>query len=246
MSHLRLRITLNKGKRGISLDKLEKFVQDMRQFLTSMGEDIDLTEPNAWEGVDFHNHSLEFTSEYPLPVDTPKLARFNGAIISLGRSEFPPSLRASTSEHFFDMAALLDVGELADMAVFGDDGNAIPFEISRRTATVARFIDVLPYRETSGAIQGRIHSLFKASQPPHFMLRELSTGNLVKCVYGADDYPAIVEALQNPDQVLHVRGTVVTRTRERSIDHVAVKHILLADSYGFDDVDKFLRQRTTQ
>ena len=37
MSYLRLRITLNKGKRGIPLDKFENLVEEMRKFLSSMG-----------------------------------------------------------------------------------------------------------------------------------------------------------------------------------------------------------------
>ncbi len=246
MSNLRLRITLNKGKRGISLDKLEHVVEELRKFLSSMGDDISLVDPASWAAVDFKNGSLEFTSEYKHEVDTAKLTRFNGAIVALARSEFPQSLRPTTSEYFFNVASLLDVTETADIAIFGEDNTPVSFEISRRTATLARFIDVLPFRETVGAIQGKIHSLYKESRPPHFMLRELSTDNLIKCVYDVADYPAIIKALENKDQVLHVRGAVVTDTRERNIEHLTVKHILLADSYGFEDVDRFLRPGKTQ
>lgn len=246
MSYLKLRITLNKGKRGIKLDKLEHIVEEMRRFLSSLGDDIELTEPTSWVGMEFVNSSLGFTSEYEYQVDTPKLARFNGAIIALAKSEFPSSLRPATSESFFNMAAMLDVDEIADVGVFNEDGTVMPFEISQRTATLARFIDVLPFRQTEGAVQGKIHSLYKESKPPHFVLRELSTGDLIKCLYEIDDYPAIVKALENKDQVLHVRGTVVTDTRERNIDHVSVKRILLAEQYGFADVEKFLRTGKAQ
>jgi hypothetical protein len=246
MSYLRLRMTLNKGKRGISLDKLENIVEELRKFLFSMGDDIDLVEPTSWAAVDFKNSSLEFTTEYQQQVDTVKLVRFNGAIVTLARSEFPQSLRASTSEHFFNVASMLDNDEIADVAVFNEDNAPVAFEITRRTATLARFIDVLPFRQTLGAVQGKIHSLYKESRPPHFMLRELSTENLIKCVYGVDDYPAIIKALENKDQVLHVRGIIVTDTRERNIEHLTVKKILLADSFGFEDVDKFLGLGKTQ
>jgi hypothetical protein len=239
-------MTLNKGKRGISLDKLEHIIEEMRRFLSSMGDDIELTEPTSWVAVDFKNSSLEFRSEYLHEVDTPKLARFNGAIITLAKSEFPPSLRASTSESFFNMAGMLDMSETADIAIFDEDGTPVPFEISQRTATLARFIDVLPFRQSEGAVQGKIHSLYKESKPPHFMLRELSSGNLIKCLYEVTEYPAIIKSLEDRDQVLHVRGTVVTDTRERNIDHVRVKQILLAEQYGFEDVEKFLRMGKTQ
>ena len=241
MSQLRLRITLNKGKRGISLDKLEKVVEEMRKFLVSLGDDMELTEPASWVGLDFHNGSLALTSQYQPEVGPVKLERFNSAIVMLAKSEFPPSLRPSTSEHFFEVASFLDVDEIGEIAVFNEDDEPVPLEITPRTATLARFISVLPYRETIGSVQGKIHSLYKESKPhPHFMLRELSTDNLIKCQYEESEYPAIVKALEVKDQVLHVRGRIVTDTRGRSIHHLRVEHILLSDPYGIEDVEKFL------
>ena len=246
MSHLRMRLTLNKGKRGISLDKLENVVEELRKFLFSLGEDMQLTEPTSWVGVDFRNSSFEFTSEYQLDVGVEKLGRFNDAIVMLARSEFPQSLRPTTSEHFFEVADFLDEDETADLAVFGADDEPIPLAISKRTAILARFINVLPFRETVGALQGKIHSLYKESKEPHFMLRELSTDNLIKCVYRERDYQAIVDALEVREQVIHVRGVVVTDTRKRCIDHFRVDSLFLAEPYGIEDVDNFLRARKTQ
>jgi hypothetical protein len=247
MSYLRLRITLNKGKSGISLDKLEKVVEELRKFLVSVGDDMELTEPASWVGLDFHNGSLEFTSQYQQDVGPVKLDRFNGAIVMLAKSEFPPYFHPSTSEHFFDLANFLDVDETAELGVFDEDDKVVALEISRRTATLARFISVLPYRETIGSVQGKIHSLYKESKPhPHFMLRELSTDYLIKCQYRESDYPAIVRALEVKEQVLHIRGRIVTDTRGRCIHHVSVEEILLADPYGIEDVEKFLRGERTQ
>jgi len=246
MSLLRMRITLNKGKRGIALDKLENIVEELRKFFVGVGNDMELTEPTSWVGVDFRNSSLEFTTEYQVSVDTAKLARFNGALMTLARSEFPPSFDPATSQHFFEVAGLLEPDEVAEIAVFNEDNTIIPLEIGRRTATLARFIDVLPFRESIGAIQGKIHSLYKESRPQHFVLRELSTDNLIKCIYELDDYPAIVKALEVKEQVLHVRGLVVTDTRKRNIEHIRVQRILLADEFGIEDVDKFLRIGRTQ
>jgi hypothetical protein len=246
MSYLKLRITLNRGNRGIALDKLEHVVQEVRKFLVSVGEDMQLVEPSSWAGVDFKNSSLEFVNEYQLEVPEPKLARFNDAIIALGRSEFPPSLRESTSNQFLRVADCLGHEEVAELAVFAEDGTPITLHLSKRTALLARLIDVLPFREALGAIQGTIHSLYKESRPTHFMLRELSTGDLVKCLYEKSEYPAVVQALRVPDQVLHVSGTVVTDTRERCIKHIRVKEIVLAEPYGFEDVEKFLRGDATQ
>jgi hypothetical protein len=247
VANLRLQIELNKGKRGISLDKLEKVVQEMRRFLESMGDDIELVEPASWVGVDFANGSLRFASEYPHVVAPPKLARFNDTIIALAKSEFPQSIQRSTANKFFQLASILEQDETADIFIFNESKVPIPMQISQRTATLARMIKVLPFRETIGSIQGKIHSLYKESKPhPYFTLRELSTGNLIKCEYEIDVYPEIIRALGVIDQIIHVRGAVMTDTRGHSIHHVKVSQIVLANPYGYEDVDKFLGANGTQ
>lgn len=241
MANLRLEIELNKGKRGISLDKLEKVVQEMRKFLESMGDDIELAEPESWVGVDFTNGSLGFSSEYAHGVASPKLNQFNDAIVALARSEFPQSIQRSTANKFFDLADILEQGETANIAVFDEYQTPVPMQISQGTSSLARMIKVLPFRETIGSVQGKIHTLYKESKPrPHFTLRELSTGNLIRCDYEADVYPIIVQALGVNDQVLHVRGDIMTDTRGHSIHHVKVHEVKLADSYGYENVEKFL------
>ncbi len=247
MANLKLQIELNKGKRGISLDKLERVVEEMRRFLASIGDDIELVEPASWVGVDFTNGSLGFVSEYTDAVAPQKLARFNDAIIALARSEFPQSVQRSTANQFFELASTLEQGETVALSVFDESDAPIPIQISQETATLARRINVLPFRETIGSIQGKIHSLYKESKPhPYFTLRELSTGNLIRCVYEINVYPAIIRALSVIDQVIHVRGAVMSDTRGHSIHHVKVNEILLADPYGYEDVEKFLGANGTQ
>lgn len=240
MANLRLMIELNKGKRGISLDKLEKVVQEMRRFLESMADDIELVDPESWVGVDFTNGSMGFAGEYPHDVAAPKLARFNDAIVALARSEFPQFIQRSTANKFFELAATLEQGETAEILVFDERQTPIPMHISYETYEVARRIKVLPFRETIGSVQGKIHSLYKESRRPHFMLRELSTENLIRCDYEVDAYPEIVRALSAIDQVIHVRGAIMTDTRSHSIHHVNVSEIKLAEPYGYEDVARFL------
>jgi hypothetical protein len=246
MANLKLKIELNKGKRGISLDKLEKVVQEMRRFLESMADDIELVEPESWVGVDFTNGSMGFAGEYPYEVATPKLARFNDAIIALSNSEFPQSIQRSTANKFFELAAVLDRGETAELEVFDERNTPIPVQITFDTYEVARRIKVLPFRESIGSVQGKIHSLYKESRPPHFTLRELSTENLIRCVYEPDVYPEIIRALSVSDQVIHVRGAIMTDTRGHSIHHVKVSEIKLAKPYRYEDVERFLRANGDQ
>jgi hypothetical protein len=246
MSYLRLRIVLNKGRRGIPLVKLERIAEEMRKFMVDLGEDIDLTEPTEWVGVDFINSSLGWTTEYSHEVDAGKLGRFNDAIGALARGKYLPSLRDSTSSRFFNLAKALDPEEIADLEIFADDGTPEQFELSRKTAFFAQSPELPPFRESIGAVQGTIHAFHMASKPPFFQLRELSTGNLVKCFYSPDDYDAVLQALKIRSQVVHIRGRIITDTRERNIDHIAVTQILLAERYGYEDVAKFLNSGKPQ
>lgn len=247
MSHLRLRVKLNKGKRGISLEKLEKIVAETRKFLVSIAEDLDIGDPSSWVGVDFRNGSLSFTNESHTTVNEVQAERFNESIIALARSEFPPMTREATAEQFFKVAASLDADERAKIGIFPVSSKPAKWlTISRGTAVLARPEQQLPYRQTIGSIQGTIHSLFKESRESFFYIRELSSEYLIKCFYGADDYPAIVRALQVRGQVLHVHGLVVTNTSTRSVKHVQVDRIVLADPFGFEDVERFINEGTTQ
>ena len=241
MAHIKLKIEVNKGKHGVSLDKLEHIIQEMRRFLVSMGDDIELINPGEWVSADFTNGSLGFVTEYPYTVAPQKLQVFNDAIITLAKSEFPPSIRKSTANGFFEFAETLEQGEVAGLAIFDENNVPALMEISKETGTKARLIKALPYRRTQGAVQGKIHSLYKESKPdPFFYLRELSTGHLIKCVYVSKDYLDIVKALALAEQVMHVRGTVVYDTRAENIHHIDVQRIQLADSYDYEEVKKFL------
>lgn len=246
MANLRLRIQFNKGKSGVALNKLEHVVESVRLFLASLGEDIELLDPAAWVGGDFKNSSVQFVAEYPRPVDVGKLERFNDSVLALGRSEYPPSVRPYTANQFFNLASVLDSEEIADMAVFSENGDVIPFEVSRKTATAAQSLNLLPFRETLGSVQGTIHSWYREAKPPYFVLRELSSRDLISCLYEPDDYAAIYKAMAGLEQVVHVHGIILSDTRKHKISHVRVKNMILAEPFGYEDVEKFLRTSRAQ
>ena len=246
MANLKLRVEINKGKTGISLDKLQHVIESIRRFLISLGEDIELIDPNAWVGGDFKNGSLQWVNGYPREVEGAKLARFNDAIIAMGRSEYPPSVRPYTANQFFHLASVLEPEEIADMAVFSENGDEVQFEVSRRTASLAQSLNILPFRDNLGSVQGTIHSWYREAKPPYFVLRELSSRDLITCLYEPDDYPAIYRAMEIRDQVVHVGGMISTDTRKHQIRHVRVKNLILAEPFGYEDVEKFLRTSRAQ
>lgn len=247
MSYLRLRVKIQKDKRGVSLEKLEKIVSETRKFLVAIGEDLELGDPSTWVGVDFRNGSLSFTNESSSNANQSQLSRFNESVIALGRSEFPAATRESTANQFFKVAASLDVDEAVQFGVFPVDKPRPKWiTITRKTALLAEPQGLLPYRETLGSVQGTIHSLYKESREPFFYMRELSTESLVKCFYDPQDYALIVEALEIKTQVIHVRGVVMSNTQDKSIKHISVNNIVRAKTFDFEDVEKFLHASRPQ
>lgn len=247
MSRLRIRISMNKGQRGIYLDKLEKIVSETRKFLASMGEDIEVTDPNAkWIGLDFRNGSLSYTVEYPYQVKTEQQHRFNAGILSLVKGQRPPFLKTETASQFYHLPEILDQREKIKIGIFPNGGNRLKWlEVSKNTAVIARqsLTDSIQY---IGAAQGRIHSLYKEIKQPFFYLRELSSGALIKCFYDTDRYDLVARALQFQEQIIHVHGRVYASMIGRTIDHIDVDDILTPKPFGLSDVDDFLQSKEVQ
>jgi butyrate kinase len=92
-----------------------------------------------------------------------------------------------------------------------------------------------------GGIQGVIHSVFFGASPAHFQLRELSTGELVKCVYSSrKQYDELANVLKQQNVVIHVYGTISTDCVNRQIEEMRVEKIVLADSFSKEDFDRFI------
>ena len=92
-----------------------------------------------------------------------------------------------------------------------------------------------------GGVQGIIHSVFLGSSPPHFQLRELSTGELVRCVYSnRRQYEELASALKHQNAVVHVFGSIKTDLVNRRVDELRVDKIVPADTFSRDDLDRFI------
>jgi len=86
-----------------------------------------------------------------------------------------------------------------------------------------------------------IHSVFFGASPPHFQLRELSTGELVKCVYSSrKQYDELAAALKQQNAVVHVYGTIKTDLVNRQIEELRVEKIDLTDDFSKEDFERFV------
>src|SRR5260370_17738515 len=91
-----------------------------------------------------------------------------------------------------------------------------------------------------GGIQGVIHSVFFGASPAYFQLRELSTGELMKCAYSSrKQYDELAVVLKQQNAVVHVYGTIKTDLINRQIEELRVDKMELADTFSKEDFDRF-------
>ena len=101
--------------------------------------------------------------------------------------------------------------------------------------------DVQAVVRSHGGVQGVIHSVFLGASPAHFQLRELSTGELVKCVYSSrKQYDELAAVLKQQNAVVHVYGIIRTDLVNRQIEELRVDKIELADTFSEDDLNRFI------
>ncbi|MBK8122740.1 MAG: hypothetical protein IPK54_04085 [Dokdonella sp.] len=211
--NLRLRIELNKGRHGMPLSKLAQVCQETTRFLNLLCEDLDLPQPKAgWLAEDFENGSVDFDLRHPEVVDA-VLVEFGRQALRMvfgntyERAELALRIRSETRRQFLRIGTVLDTDEVAHFGVY--EGNeARPrqwFDLmhtSEQEAVATRLLD----RNAYGEVQGVIHAFFKDPPKPYLSIRELSTGELVKCFFRPDMYQAAVELLEDRDAVVFVEG----------------------------------------
>jgi hypothetical protein len=242
MADLRIPIILNKGRRGIPLQKLARVSYELQQFLGLLGEDLQIEMGTGWLGTDFSNGSLEFTAEKVEPVEERKARAFKQAFRHVVKRRPDARVRPSTIRQFAKIAEPMDAGEAVEFGLPKSDTDEQD-EWCALTKQEALLIasEVQAVVRSHGGVQGVIHSVFFGASPAHFQLRELSTGDLIKCVYkSGKQYDELTAVLKQRNAVVHVFGTIRTDFVNRQIEELRVDKIELADSFSKEDFDRFV------
>lgn len=238
MARLRIRIEMNKGRVGIPLGKLSEVVAETKTFLRMLCQDVHIGD-GEWLGLEFENSSLKFNAEYAEEISEHRIVEFNEEFDDVRRGKPPARARYATRAQYAKIAAPLDPDEIVDFGLYRP-GIPAPelVSLSKRHAAVLLGDQQEPI-ESSASVQGKIHSLFLGSDEPHFMLRELSTGFLVKCTYDDDRYDEIKKALETREAILHVYGISTIDLSNRKIAKIHVQRIDVAEPMSVDEFDAF-------
>ena len=83
-----------------------------------------------------------------------------------------------------------------------------------------------------------MHSLYKESEPPYFDVRELSSQQIVKCIYRPENYLQVVELLKSKDAVVLISGTIKARRIDRKIEEIRVEKMRSTEPLSDDEFSR--------
>lgn len=246
MARLRIRFKLNPGREGIALGKLSKQTESMEMFLRSLASDLGVQDaPNFWLASKFKNGSLYSTAEYQAVVDAAMAASFNGSITALAKykpqkNRLPEIISTATVEKFSNLRQSLDADENIGLGVIDVENerkikwnyvNRLQLEeISNSIETETLYI---------GAIMGRTYEWNKGAEKPYLIIRELTSGDLVKCFYNDDDYDQVAKLFSKKTAVVIIDGTIsFSRVTEKS-EVIRADQFEFAPEFSDEDFEKF-------
>ena len=246
MATLRVRLEINKGRVGVPLVKLARVSEEFEKFLRMLGEDVGIESSiGDWIAIRIKDGSFECDAELAGRATTENLiASFNqsfeeiSALTSNGSASLA-QIRTVTMKQYVKMSKSIDADEKIIFGLYrngpSEPDKWIDFTKKSAAELQAKIEKIIEY---DGSIQGRIDNLNKGVTPPYFTLRDLSTGDRIKCVFPADKYGAVVEALQERNAVVHVFGKLKLIQAENKIDILMVERIEVAEKYQEGDIEK--------
>lgn len=246
MAQIRIRLTVDQGRRGVRLASLGQLATDVEKFLEMLGRDTGVDAlAGDWIATDFANGSLSFSVESGGEADEEQATVYRRAIANVTAydpsvSEGISGIRNETLVQYARVAQATEIGDTLKLAVYENGSDAAPtwLPLSHRQATgiIEQFHDSLEY---SGSLHGIIHSLYKEAQPAYFDIRDLSTGYLVKCHFTAELYPQVWTMLKKKDAVVMVQGEIRARRGDHRIEHIQVERMSEAPTMSDDQFERF-------
>ena len=244
MRTLKIRVELNKGRKGIPIHKLSALTEEIERFFQRVGLDLGIQTPKeGWLAVRFGNGSVSFDAEYQGHVSEDSVREYENELVRLPRLVRPNAttrLSQSTILQFARIGDPIDEDEHVSFGVYRD-GTRKSIEWQNYTKSVYRQIaeTVITTSEYRGVVQGVVHSWFKEVSPPYFYIRDSTSGRMVKCFYDRNLYEEVVKLLQKKNAVVQVIGMVTANFVDRRVEEVRAEKFGIAEALSDDDFEKF-------
>lgn len=246
MKDLKIRIELNKGRKGMPLAKLVTRADNLVQFLDSLIKDLGLDNRKAaWLAEDFANGSVDFDCHLCGDVEPEVLDSACSLLDSFfGKKPLEPilALKVSpgTKNHFRRLTGNLDPDELIRVSIYQPDSAELgPWLLV--DSSNADLLDVEPRlgRTYYGEVQGTVAALFKEGKM-HLWVRDLCTERRVRCAIKAELYPDAIKALNDPDTVVFIDGQVTEDPETGDTVDIQAEHIYPAPIYSAELFNEML------
>jgi len=238
MAELKIKISLNKGRIGVPLERLAKVADEARKFLEMLAKDIDLGE-GQWIAENFTNESVAYDASYIGETSERALTVGHKALKHLTdpkrtSDDLAYGIRRETFFQFGKMASPLPEDDVLLIGIY----NGKP-EPETRILSKERFFaierQIIEKTTHYGGLQGIITALFKGSST--IWVHDLSTGAKVVCEFAPSNYERIWELLKSRDAVVNVEGWITKRPGE--VNHLKIETISPSAEYQAGDLEKF-------
>lgn len=247
MATLRVRFKLNPGRTGIALGKLSKQAESIELFLRALASDLGEDDaPYLWLAKDFKNGSVYNTAEYQAVVEADMAAKFNDAVQSLSkykavsRVKLPDFVTPTTIDKFASLRQGLDADEELGIALFDIDTGKLKRwsyvdrlqleEIAESIETDIRYV---------GAVMGRTHEWNKGAREPYLIIRELNSGELIKCIYADEDYSKVARLFSDKAAIVIIEGTMTFNRITGKSEVTTATGFDIAPDFSDQDYEKF-------
>lgn len=245
MATLRVRFRLNPGRKGIPLAKLSKQAENIELFLRSIAADLgEDGGTQLWLATDFRNGSVINTAEYQAVVQVDQAAKLNDAVHALTMfktlDSVPDFVSPSTMDRFASLRIALDDGENLGISVFDLESGKPErwlYVDKLKLAEIGEAIDVdVRY---IGSITGTTHEWNKGAERPYLVVRELSSGDLVKCTYSDSDYAKVSNIFSRKTAIVVVEGAITFNRISGKSEVTAATGFEFAPDFSDADFEAF-------
>lgn len=242
------------------LGKLASVMEQTLKFLEKFAADMQIgTTEGKWLAERFENNSVDYDCRLAVPLSVPMAVRSQQGLrmILSGNYDDPVTalmISPETRWEYASIAKFFDPDEQMRVGLYRDDGDEVEAWHTLDARTQRELEDAIGGKQRIfGEIQGIVHSFVKEGKRPYLSIRELSTGDLVKCYFKSEQYQAAVEVLADPDAVVFVEGETTQDPMTGEVTAMEVVDFRLAPEFSVDafqswvgSMPDFTGSRTTQ
>lgn len=225
------------------LGKLAAVMEQTVKFLEQFSADLQVGKTaGQWLAERFENNSVDFDCRLAVPLSPDLQSRSQSGlrmILSGQYSDEETALMISTETRwqFARITSALDPDEQIHLGLYAPERDEVAEWYPLDARVLQELEDAAAGRmRIFGEVQGTVHSFVKGGRRPHLSIRELSTGDLVKCYFQPEQYQAAVDVLADPDAVVFVEGETTQDPVTGDVTAVDVADFRLAPDFSHEQL----------